>query len=115
MNFDYSDDQKFLKNEARKFLEARCTSAAVRKVLTASQAYFFMPFGAGAGRAGIPDIVALKGGHMFGIECKAGKGQVTALQQRELDAIAAHGGTALVINETNINTLQEALNAQKET
>ncbi len=33
MNFDYSDDQKFLKNEARKFLEARCTSAAVRKVL----------------------------------------------------------------------------------
>lgn len=33
MNFDYSDDQKFLKNEARKFLEARCTSAAVRRVL----------------------------------------------------------------------------------
>jgi len=33
VNFDYSDDQKFLKNEARKFLEARCTSAAVRKVL----------------------------------------------------------------------------------
>ncbi|MDP1632827.1 MAG: acyl-CoA dehydrogenase family protein [Caulobacter sp.] len=33
MNFDYSDDQKFLKDEARKFLEARCTSAAVRQVL----------------------------------------------------------------------------------
>ncbi|ATQ42173.1 acyl-CoA dehydrogenase family protein [Caulobacter mirabilis] len=33
MNFDYSDDQKFLKNEARKFLEARCDSAAVRRVL----------------------------------------------------------------------------------
>ncbi len=33
MNFDYSDDQKFLKNEARKFLEARSDSAAVRKVL----------------------------------------------------------------------------------
>jgi len=33
VNFDYSDDQKFLKNEARKFLEARCTSAAVREVL----------------------------------------------------------------------------------
>ena len=24
MNFDYSDDQKFLKDEARKFLEAEC-------------------------------------------------------------------------------------------
>lgn len=33
MNFDYSDDQKFLKNEARKFLDARCSTAAVRVVL----------------------------------------------------------------------------------
>ena len=33
MNFDYSDDQKFLKSEARKFLEAQCTSERVRKVL----------------------------------------------------------------------------------
>ena len=33
MNFDYSDDQKFLKSEARRFLEANCTPARVRKVL----------------------------------------------------------------------------------
>ncbi len=33
MDFDFSDDQKFLKAEARKFLEARCTSATVRGVL----------------------------------------------------------------------------------
>ncbi len=33
MNFDYSDDQKFLKDEARKFLEHRCGSAVVRGVL----------------------------------------------------------------------------------
>ena len=33
MNFDYTDDQKFLKAEARKFLEAQCTSERVRKVL----------------------------------------------------------------------------------
>ena len=33
MNFDYTDDQKFLKGEARKFLEARCTPALVRGVL----------------------------------------------------------------------------------
>ena len=33
MNFDYSDDQKFLKGEARKFLEARCTPAVARGVL----------------------------------------------------------------------------------
>jgi alkylation response protein AidB-like acyl-CoA dehydrogenase len=33
MNFDYSDDQKFLKGEARKFLEARCPPSVVRGVL----------------------------------------------------------------------------------
>jgi alkylation response protein AidB-like acyl-CoA dehydrogenase len=33
VNFDYSDDQKFLKGEARKFLEARSPTSAVRVVL----------------------------------------------------------------------------------
>ncbi len=33
MNFDFSDDQKFLRDEARKFLSAQCTSAEVRAVL----------------------------------------------------------------------------------
>jgi len=33
VNFDYSDDQKFLKGEARKFLDARCSAAVVRGVL----------------------------------------------------------------------------------
>jgi alkylation response protein AidB-like acyl-CoA dehydrogenase len=33
MNFDFSDDQKFLREEARKFLSAKCTTAEVRAVL----------------------------------------------------------------------------------
>ena len=33
MNFDFSDDQKFLKDEARKFLAAHCTIERVRAVL----------------------------------------------------------------------------------
>ncbi|MCW3834464.1 acyl-CoA dehydrogenase family protein [Sphingomonas canadensis] len=33
MNFDYSHEQKFLKDEARKFLEERCPVTAVRGVL----------------------------------------------------------------------------------
>ena len=33
MNFDFSEDQKFLANEARKFLDAQCTTAQVREVL----------------------------------------------------------------------------------
>ena len=33
MNFDFSDDQKFLKSEARKFLDANSPAERVRKVL----------------------------------------------------------------------------------
>ena len=33
MNFDFSDDQKFLREEARKFLSAQCTTKQVREVL----------------------------------------------------------------------------------
>ena len=37
MNFDFSDDQKFLGNEARKFLDAECTTQHVREVLNDSE------------------------------------------------------------------------------
>jgi len=33
MNFDFSDDQKMLKDQARKFLDDKCTLADVRKIL----------------------------------------------------------------------------------
>src|SRR3569833_2749344 len=33
MNFDYSDEQRALKDEARRFLRDRCTSAVTRRVL----------------------------------------------------------------------------------
>lgn len=52
MNFDYSDDQKFLKNEARKFLEARCTSASVRKVLDNDDISFDADLWAGVAEQG---------------------------------------------------------------
>ena len=85
--------------------------AAVKKMLEVSGAYFFMPYQAGMGRGGVPDIVACHKGHMMGVECKAGKGKTTALQDRELEKIRAAGGTALVIREDNMHELQEALDA----
>ena len=33
MNFDFSDDQKLLKDQARKFLTEKCTPKIVRRVL----------------------------------------------------------------------------------
>ena len=39
MNFEFSDDQKQLRDSARKFLEAKCTPAAVRAVLEGPQPF----------------------------------------------------------------------------
>lgn len=76
------------------------TKLHVKQLLLASEAYFFMPFGGGYGRAGIPDVVACVNGHFLAIECKAGKGKTTALQKRELQSIAAAGGTACIVYDT---------------
>jgi alkylation response protein AidB-like acyl-CoA dehydrogenase len=39
MNFDFSDDQKMLKDQARKFLTEKCPTKAVRKILEGDEPY----------------------------------------------------------------------------
>jgi Holliday junction resolvase len=63
----------------------------------------------GYGGSGVPDIVGCLHGKFFGIECKSGRNRPTALQQKNLDAIKAMGGIALVINEDNIDSVRYAL------
>ncbi len=81
----------------------------VKKMLDSLGIYHFSPPGMGLGRAGIPDLVCCYNGKFLGIECKAGKGKTTALQERELDAIRAAGGFAFVVRETNLEELKEHL------
>lgn len=88
--------------------------AKVRKKLDEAKAYYFMPATGGYGKSGVPDIVACVNGWFIGIECKAGNNKPTALQQNNLNSIKASGGTALVINENNINELEDCLNQIKE-
>ena len=83
--------------------------AAVRKVLDRLGIYHFMPPGMGLGRSGIPDIIGCKNGKFIAIECKAGKGKTTALQERELIAICNAGGFTFVVNETCLDELEERL------
>jgi Holliday junction resolvase len=54
-------------------------------------------------RSGVPDIVCCFNGNFFAVECKAGKNKPTTLQEREMEAIRNTGGTALVVNEENID------------
>jgi Holliday junction resolvase len=83
--------------------------AAVRKMLDRHGVYHFMPPGMGLGRSGIPDIIGCKNGKFIAIECKAGKGKTTALQERELAAVKAAGGFTFVAREDNLEELEVEL------
>ncbi len=85
----------------------------VREMLDTLGIYHFMPPANGFGRAGIPDIIACMDGHFIAIECKAGKGTTTALQDRELDRIHNAGGTTYIARENNIDDLQQILKEKR--
>ncbi len=78
----------------------------VRRLLDDLQIYYFFPPANGYGRAGIPDIILCSQGLFGAIECKAGRGKLTALQERELDKINAAGGFTFVANEENGEELE---------
>lgn len=76
------------------------TKKKVVKLLEQYAIYHFFPAANGYGRAGIPDIVCCIKGRFLAIECKAGKGRTTALQDRELQRICDAGGEAIVVYDT---------------
>ena len=71
--------------------------------------YYCMPVTGGFGNSGVPDILVCYKGRFIGIECKAGRGRLTALQEHNLNAIELSGGVALVINENNVEDLQQLI------
>ena len=81
----------------------------VVKLLKKYKAYYFFPASYGMGRSDVPDVVACANGYFIGIECKAGKNKPTLLQQRELSLIEDAGGTAIVVNEDNLDELETIL------
>jgi len=83
--------------------------AAVKKLLDEMGIYHFSPVQNGMGRAGIPDIIGCYNGRFLAIECKAGKGKTTALQDLELEKIRQAKGFAYVVNENNLQDLKELL------
>ena len=88
--------------------ESKVKQACV-KIFKEHGVYYFFPVMNGMGRAGIPDIICCVKGRFLAVECKAGKGKTTALQDRELAAIQAAHGVALVINENNLTLLGDTI------
>jgi len=89
--------------------------AKVKKVVTTQLkergAYYFYPMTGGYGRSGVPDIIGCIDGLFFGIECKAGKNTTTALQDKNIADIQRTGGCALVVNEQNMRTFWQEIEA----
>ena len=80
----------------------------VKEILKNLGAYYVMPVTSGYGNSGAPDFLVCYQGKFIGLECKAGKGRVTALQQRNLA-----GGWSFVINEENVEQLNNLVNLVK--
>jgi Holliday junction resolvase len=75
---------------------------AVTKILREFDAYYFFPVTGGFGHSGVPDIVACYRGYFIAIECKAGKGKTTALQDQQIEKIRTAGGVAIIVNEDEV-------------
>ena len=82
----------------------------VKEILKVIGAYYVMPVTSGYGNSGAPDFLVCYQGRFIGIECKAGKGRVTALQQKNLALIDGAGGWTFVINEENVEQLVNLVN-----
>jgi Holliday junction resolvase len=83
--------------------------AKVKKILNEVGAYYAMPIGTGIGSSGVPDFLICKGGLFYAIECKANGNKPTALQEANMKRIREAGGIALVIDETNVDTLKKEM------
>jgi hypothetical protein len=83
--------------------------AKIKAILKEHNVYYAMPIGTGYGNSGVPDFLCCVNGKFVAIEAKAGKGEPTALQWKNLDAINKAGGYTLVIRETNIDYLTKVI------
>ena len=81
-------------------VKAKCVAQ-----LKALGAVYFYPVTGGYGTSGVSDIVACYEGLYIAIECKANKNKLSELQKMFLEKVAAAGGLALMINESNVDNL----------
>jgi pantoate kinase len=83
--------------------------AKIRAILKEHNVYYAMPIGTGYGNSGVPDFLCCVNGKFVAIEAKAGKGQATALQLKNLSEINKAGGYTCIINETNLDYLKNVI------
>ena len=87
--------------------------ASIKKILLKHGVYYVMPIGSGYGNAGVPDFICNVNGKFLAIEAKAGRGQLTALQIRNLERINVEGGVGLTIREGMMDYLEGVIKLLK--
>ena len=83
--------------------------AKIKATLKAHNVYYAMPIGTGYGNSGVPDFLCCVNGKFVAIEAKAGKGEATALQLKNLRDINNAGGYTLIIRENNLEHLTNVI------
>ena len=83
--------------------------AKIKTILKKHDIYYAMPIGTGYGNSGVPDFLCCINGKFMAIEAKAGTGQATALQLKNLQLINACGGYTLIIREDNYDYLERII------
>lgn len=81
----------------------------VKDYLNKRDIYYTMPFTAGYGASGVPDILVCHQGKFIAIECKANGNKPTALQSQHMKRINEGGGIAVVVDENNVASMMEKL------
>ena len=81
----------------------------IKAILKAHSIYYAMPIGTGYGNSGVPDFLCCVNGKFVAIEAKAGKGEATALQLKNLSDINKAGGYTLIIRENNLEHLTNVI------
>lgn len=68
---------------------------AIKKYLDTLNCWYFCPYMAGFGKAGVPDIIACIDGMFWGIEVKREGKEPTVIQQTRMSEIEGTGGFAI--------------------
>lgn len=80
--------------------------AAVKKLLTKHNYFWWMPPANGFGRTGISDFNALRDGVFIAVETKFGKNKPTPMQIGFLESVQSESGLSFVVNEQNIGAFE---------
>lgn len=83
----------------------------IKKLLKRHGWWYFMPPANGFGTNGIPDFICLRNGIFLAIEAKFGYNKPSELQRERMQEIRKHGGHAIWINESRLESLDKVLGA----